>query len=160
MNKFFKGVVIEELEQEKSKSPAITPFFWIKQITVDKNDWNTFSETEKKVFNPFLIHKALSYNRYYLPIVELAMTYSMPNDKLYDFYKDVIPQKQMWNKWVKSNIKWDEEEIKALAQYFECGTHEVKDFYTLLDLKDKSIILNEIKGFEDKKKRKKKNDKK
>ena len=84
------------------------------------------------------------------------MTYSMPNDKLYDFYKDVIPQKQMWNKWVKTNIKWDEEEIKALTQYFECGTHEVKDFYTLLDLKDKSIILNEIKGFEGKVKKKKK----
>jgi hypothetical protein len=156
INKFFKGVIDEPKILEKEKSKAITPFFWIKQITVDKNEWSSFSETEKKVFNPFLIHKALSYNKYYLPIVEIAMAYPMPNDKLYDFYKDVIPQKQMFNKWVKSNIQWDEEEIKALAQYFECGTHEVKDFYTLLDLKDKSIILNEIKGFESKKKVKKK----
>ena len=156
ISKFFKGVIDEPKILEKEKSKAITPFFWIKQITVDKNEWSSFSETEKKVFNPFLIHKALSYNKYYLPIVEIAMAYPMPNDKLYDFYKDVIPQKQMFNKWVKSNIQWDEEEIKALAQYFECGTHEVKDFYTLLDLKDKSIILNEIKGFESKKKVKKK----
>lgn len=156
ISKFFKGVIDEPKTIEKGKGKAITPFFWIKQITVDKNEWNSFSETEKKVFNPFLIHKALSYNKYYLPIVELAMAYPMPNDKLYDFYKDVIPKKQMFNKWVKSNIQWDEEEIKALAQYFECGTHEVKDFYTLLDLKDKSIILNEIKGFESKKKAKKK----
>lgn len=156
INKFFKGVIDEPKILEKEKSKAITPFFWIKQITVDKNEWSSFSETEKKVFNPFLIHKALSYNKYYLPIVEIAMAYPMPNDKLYDFYKDVIPQKQMFNKWVKSNIQWDEEEIKALSQYFECGTHEVKDFYTLLDLKDKSIILNEIKGFELKKKVKKK----
>ncbi len=138
----------------------MSPFDWLKQITVEKKPWDSFSDEDKDGFNAFIINKALSYNQHYIPIVEMAMTYPMPNDKLYDFYKDAIPKKQVWNKWIKSNIKWDEEEIKALANYFECGTKDVKDFYSLLDVESKSIILNEINGFEGKPKKKRKSKKK
>lgn len=132
----------------------MSPFDWLKQITVEKKPWDSFSDEDKDGFNAFIINKALSYNQHYIPIVEMAMTYPMPNDKLYDFYKDAIPKKQVWNKWIKSNVKWDEEEIKTLANYFECGTKDVKDFYSLLDIESKSIILNEINGFEGKPKKK------
>ena len=94
----------------------------------------------------------LSFNKDYIQVVEMAMMYSMPPDKLYDFYKDIIPKKPMWNKWIKSTISWNEEELQSIAIYFECGTREVKDFLDLLALDDKVIILNEIKGFEKKKK--------
>lgn len=87
------------------------------------------------------------------------MLYPMPPDKLYDFYKDIIPKKPMWNKWVKSNVKWDEDEIQVLATYFECGTREVKEFLDLLSLEEKNVILLELKGFEGKTKTKKKNGK-
>jgi hypothetical protein len=138
----------------------LSPFDWLKQITVEKKPWDTFSDEDKDGFNAFIINKALSYNQYYIPIVEMAMTYPMPNDKLYDFYKDAIPKKQVWNKWIKSNVKWDEDEINALAQYFECGTKDVKDFYSLLDVPTKDIILKEINGFEGKPKKKRKSKKK
>ena len=138
----------------------MSPFDWLKQITVEKREWDSFTEEDRDGFNAFIINKALSYNQHYIPIVEMAMTYPMPNDKLYDFYKDAIPKKQVWNKWIKSNIKWDEEEIKALANYFECGTKDVKDFYSLLDVPTKDIILNEINGFQGKPKKKRKSKKK
>ena len=138
---------------------AFTPFDWLKQITVTKKPWDSFTDEDKVGFNAFIINKALSYNQQYIPIVEIAMAYPMPNDKLYDFYKDVIPQKQMWNKWIKSNVKWDEEEITILAQYFECGTREIKECYFLLESFDKGSIVLEVKGFNGKVKKKKKNDK-
>ena len=138
----------------------MSPFDWLKQITVEKREWDSFTEEDRDGFNAFIINKALSYNQHYIPIVEMAMTYPIPNDKLYDFYKDAIPKKQVWNKWIKSNVKWDEEEIKTLANYFECGTKDVKDFYSLLDIESKSIILNEINGFESKPKKKRKSKKK
>jgi hypothetical protein len=139
---------------------AFSPFDWLKQITVNKQPWDSFTDEDKAGFNAFIINKALSYNQQYIPIVEIAMAYPMPNDKLYDFYKDVIPQKQMWNKWIKSNVKWDEEEITILAQYFECGTREIKECYSLLESFDKGSIILEVKGFDGKVKKKKKNDKK
>ena len=128
------------------------PFEWLKQITVEKRDWSSFTEEEQDGFNAFIINRALSFNKDYIQVVEMAMMYSMPPDKLYDFYKDIIPKKPMWNKWIKSTISWNEEELQSIAIYFECGTREVKDFLDLLALDDKVIILNEIKGFEKKKK--------
>ena len=130
----------------------MTPFDWLKQITVEKRDWSSFTEEEQDGFNAFIINRALSFNKDYIQVVEMAMMYSMPPDKLYDFYKDIIPKKPMWNKWIKSTISWNEEELQSIAIYFECGTREVKDFLDLLALDDKVIILNEIKGFEKKKK--------
>jgi hypothetical protein len=130
----------------------MTPFDWLKQITVEKRDWSSFSEEEQSGFNSFIINKALSFNKSYVQVVEMAMLYPMPPDKLYDFYKDIIPKKPMWNKWVKSNVNWNDEELQILATYFECSTREVKEFLDLLSLEEKNVILLELKGFEGKKK--------
>jgi hypothetical protein len=88
------------------------------------------------------------------------MLYPLPNEKLYQFYCNMLPKKPIWNKWIKSNVKWDEEEIKTLAQYFECGTREIKDSLENLDSPTKDVILLELKGIDGKPKKKKKNDKK
>lgn len=159
MSSFFEGTNIKKtIEDVKEK--IFTPFDWLKEITVTKSDWSSFTSKQKEAFNAFIINKTLSFNPQYLPIVEMAMMYPMPNDKLYDFYKDIIPKKQIWNKWIKSNAKWDDEEIATLAEYFECGTREVKEFYSFLEKDQKTIILDELKGFDGKKKKIKKHDKK
>jgi hypothetical protein len=132
----------------------MSPFEWVKEITVEKRDWSSFTEEEQSGFNSFIINKALSFNKSYIQIVEMAMLYPMPPDKLYDFYKDIIPKKPMWNKWVKPNISWNDEELQLLAIYFECSTREVKDFIELLVDEDKNIILNELKGIDKKPKKK------
>ena len=130
------------------------PFEWLKMITVEKRDWSSFTEEEQSGFNSFIINKALSFNKNYIQVVEMAMMYPIPPDKLYDFYKDIIPKKPMWNKWVKSNVNWIDEELQILATYFECGTREVKDFFEILSLEEKNVILLELKGVDKKPKKK------
>jgi hypothetical protein len=132
----------------------MTPFDWLKQITVEKREWSSFTEEEQSGFNSFIINKALSFNKSYIQVVEMAMLYPMPPDKLYDFYKDVIPKKPMWNKWIKPNTSWNDEELQLLAIYFECGTREVKDFIEILSLEEKDVILLELKGVDKKPKKK------
>ena len=132
----------------------MTPFDWLKQITVEKREWNSFTEDEQSGFNGFIINKAHSFNKDYIQIVEMAMTYPMPPQKLYEFYKDVIPKKPMWNKWIKSQEQFNEEELKFISEYFECSQRESKDIVTLLDSQEKDVILLEVKGLEnDKQKR-------
>lgn len=138
----------------------MSPFDWIKQITCEKRDWDSFTDEDKEGFVPFIINKALSYNKDYIQIVEMAMYYSMPHDKLYDFYKDVIPKKPIWNKWIKSQVSFDEQELQLIAEYFECSLREAKDIVNLLDFQDKNLILLEVKGLDDKPKKSKKSKKK
>ena len=80
----------------------------------------------------------------------------MPPDKMYDFYKDVIPKKKTWSKYIKSNLKYDTEQIETLAKYFQCSTREIKDYLNILEKQEIDVILNEIYGYN----KKKKNDKK
>lgn len=134
----------------------MTPFDWVKCITVTKQPWDTFTDEDKDSFNAFIINKTLSFNKDYIQVIEIAMLYPLPNEKLYQFYCNMLPKKAIWNKWIKSNVKHNEEEVKTLAEYFECSTREVKDFLENLDSSTKSIILLELKGVEDKPKKKKK----
>jgi hypothetical protein len=133
-----------------------TPFDWLKQITVEKREWDSFTEDEQNGFNAFIINKALSFNKDYIQVVEMAMTYPMPPNKLYDFYKDIIPKKSLWNKWIKSQVNFDEQELQFIAEYFECSTREAKDFIDLLEDQEKDLILLTVKGFDDKPKKIKK----
>ena len=138
----------------------MTPFDWIKCITVTKQPWESFTDEDREGFNAFIINKALSFNKDYIQVVEIAMLYPLTNEKLYQFYCKMLPKKQIWNKWVKSSKNHNEEEIKTLADYFECSTREIKDSLENLDSLAKDVILLEVKGLEDKPKKKKKNDKK
>jgi len=104
----------------------MTPFDWVKQITVEKREWNSFTEEEQSNFNPFII---------------------------YEFYRDVIPKKPIWSKWVKGQVNFDEEELKFISEYFECSQRESKDIVNLLDSQVKDIILLEVKGLKDDKKK-------
>lgn len=135
----------------------MTVFDWVNMITFDKREWDSFTEVEQSAFNPYIINRVLSMTKNYIPIVEMAQTYPMPNEKLYDFYKDVIPKKKVWSKYIKSTLKYDNEQIDTLSKYFECSTREIKDYLNILEKKEIDVILNEINGYS---KKKKKNDKK
>lgn len=137
----------------------MTPFDWVKQITVTKQPWDSFSDSDKDSFNSFIINRALSMHPPYIQVVEMAMTYQMPAKSLYQFYCDVIPKQTVWAKWVKASSTWNEDELKTMATYFECSQREAKDIIDLLEVSEKDVILLEVKGFEGKPK-KKKNDKK
>ncbi len=134
----------------------MTVFDWVNMITFEKREWDSFTETDQSAFNPFIVNRVLSMTKEYIPIVGMAQTYPMPNDKLYDFYKDVIPKKKTWSKYIKSNLKYDTEQIETLAKYFQCSTREIKDYLNILEKQEIDVILNEIYGYN----KKKKNDKK
>ena len=123
----------------------MTPFDWVKQITVEKREWNSFTEEEQSNFNPFIINKALSFNKDYIQVVEMAMVYPMPPQKLYEFYRDVIPKKPIWSKWVKGQVNFDEEELKFISEYFECSQRESKDIVkTFQEMKFRTWVVSRI----------------
>jgi hypothetical protein len=39
---------------------AFSPFDWLKQITVTKKPWDSFTDEDRAGFNAFIINKALS----------------------------------------------------------------------------------------------------
>jgi hypothetical protein len=129
-------------------------FDWLKQITYEKQSWDSFTEEDKVSFNPYMIHRFLSMNPEYIEFVNLIQNIPYTEkEKIYKLYLYMIPKKNMFLKYIKSTrTKTKEELLQHLASYYECSLREADEYYHMLHndtikgiLKKKGIDDKEIK---------------
>jgi hypothetical protein len=90
-------------------------FDWIKEITLSKRKWSSFSEDDRASFNVFMTHRYLSMNQEYIDIVNYIQTIPYTEkEKIYRVYCDMIPKKNVWLKYIKPTKKRTSD---ALLQY-------------------------------------------
>ena len=106
-------------------------FDWLKQITYEKQSWDSFTEEDKTSFNPYLIHRFLSMNPEYIEFVNLIQNIPYTEkEKIYKLYLYMIPKKNMFLKYIKSNrTKTKEELLQHLASHYECSLREAYEYY-------------------------------
>ena len=92
----------------------MTIFDWINQITLKKGKWDSFSETDQKKFQTYIINRFLSMNMYWIDIVNQLQKYTMGlplrTKDVYNLYCDLIPKKKR-NLANKSNLNKSEMEL-------------------------------------------------
>ena len=129
-------------------------FDWLKQITYEKQSWDSFTEEDKTSFNPYMIHRFLSMNPEYIEFVNLIQNIPYTEkEKIYKLYLYMIPKKNMFLKYIKSNrTKTKEELLQHLASHYECSLREAYEYYhmhhsdTIKDiLKKRGVDDKEIK---------------
>jgi hypothetical protein len=129
-------------------------FDWLKQITHEKQSWDSFTEEDKASFNPYMIHRFLSMNPEYIEFVNLIQNIPYTEkEKIYKLYLYMIPKKNMFLKYIKSTkTKTREELLQHLASYYECSLREADEYYHMLHndtikgiLKKKGVDDKEIK---------------
>ena len=129
-------------------------FDWLKQITYEKQSWDSFTEEDKTSFNPYMVHRFLSMNPEYIEFVNLIQNIPYTEkEKIYKLYLYMIPKKNMFLKYIKSSrAKTREELLQHLASYYECSLREADEYYHMLHndtikgiLKKKGIDDKEIK---------------
>jgi len=135
----------------------MTIFDWLKQITYNKGDWDSFSDDDKKSWNNYMIHRFLSMNPDYIEVVNIVQKYQYLTDKqLYTIYKNLIPKRNVFLKYIKGKKdKTSAEDIKYLADYFECSTREIKEYIDIVPKEELANILDNFKVTTSKKKIKK-----
>ena len=124
----------------------ITLFNWLDNITVGKQDWGSFEETDRESFNPYIIHRFVSMYEPYVDLVNIAQRIpSVEKEKIYLLYKNMLPKKKIFFKYVKSNYKSSNDELVAkLADYFSCSLGEAEEYSTLLDRTGVESILSKM----------------
>tara|TARA_R110001592_G_scaffold6988_4_gene38855 strand:+ start:1070 stop:1516 length:447 start_codon:yes stop_codon:yes gene_type:complete len=128
------------------RKPIKNVWGWLEEITLTKSPSNSFSEEEWGHFNAYTLHKALSMNLNYLDIANLAQKFN-PQDKsqIYSFYKEFIPKKKTWSKWIKSQMKSPNKElVEHLSFYFETSKREAISHIKLLDKPEILRILHNV----------------
>jgi hypothetical protein len=126
-------------------------FDFLKQITYEKQSWDSFTEEDKASFNPYLIHRFLSMNPEYIEFVNLIQNIPYAEkEKIYKLYLYMIPKKNMFLKYIKSTrTKTKEELLQHLASHYECSLREAGEYYHMLHSDTIKGILKK-RGIEDK----------
>lgn len=124
----------------------MTIFDWLKEITYNKSKWESFTEEDKKSFEPYMIHRFLSMNPEYIEFVNLVQTFPYSDkEKIYSIYLYMIPKNNMFFKYIKSSKKKKQESLlKHIANYFECSFGEAEEYIDILRESGVKSILTSL----------------
>ena len=133
----------------KDKTKSI--FDWLDEITLYKSPTSDFTVKDWERFNSYMIHRFISFNRYYTELTNLAQSLPPQNKKqVYNLYKEMIPKGKSYFKYIKSKTKQPNKElIDKLTSYFKLGSSEIITYISILNKNDLTNILKEM-GVEDK----------
>jgi hypothetical protein len=126
-------------------------FEWLNEITVNKSPLDIISDESWDTWNSYMVHRYVSMNQDYIDIVNLVQKINPQNKKqIYSIYKEMIPKKKMWLKYIKNEAKKDQKELEEyIAKYFDCSLGEAEHYIDILRGTGVREILNEM-GIESK----------
>lgn len=126
-------------------------FDWLKEINSTKSHPDSFTEQDWDIWNSYMVHRFLSMNVDFLPLVNEVQKITPTNKKeIYSIYREYIPKNNKWSKYIKSKVKQRNSElIDYLVSYFNISRREVKEYLNLLGDKEVTKILSQL-GVEEK----------
>jgi|TARA_R110000765_G_scaffold69046_2_gene133673 hypothetical protein len=126
-------------------------FGWLDEITVKKSHPNSFSEASWDKWNSYMIHRYVSMNMGYIDIVNYVQkTNPQSKKQIYTIYREMIPRKKLWLKYIKNEKKRNYKELaEYIAEYLDCGLGEADHYVDILKKEGCKDILFRM-GIEDK----------
>ena len=129
----------------------MTVFNWLEEITVKKTPSNNFTQQDWDDWNSYMVHRFLSMNMSYIDIVNFVQNINPQNKKeIYTIYREMIPKRKIWNKYIKNQNKKDSKELaKIIANKLSIGSDEASSYIHILGKDGITEILGDL-GFEKK----------
>ena len=129
----------------------MTVFNWLEEITVKKTPPNDFTQEDWDDWNSYMVHRFLSMNINYIDIVNFVQSINPQNKKeIYTIYREMIPKRKVWNKYIKNQNKKDSKELaKIIADKLLIGCNEANLYIPILGKNKVTELLNDL-GYEKK----------
>ena len=129
----------------------MTVFNWLEEITVKKTLPNNFTQQDWDDWNSYMVHRFLSMNMSYIDIVNFVQNINPQNKKeIYTIYREMIPKRKVWNKYIKNQNKKDSKELATvIANKLSIGSDEASSYIPILGKDGITEILGDL-GYEKK----------
>lgn len=130
----------------QSKKQIKNIFGWLEEITVNKSPLSSISDESWDTWNSYMVHRYVSMNQDYIDIANLVQKINPQNKKqIYSIYKEMIPKRKMWLKYIKNEAKKEQKELEEyVAKYFDCSLGEAEHYIDILRGTGVKSILNEM----------------
>lgn len=137
------GKTFKQTEVSKSKEL----FDFLNGITADQSThfFDTLTDSEKKKYKSsrYMIHRFLSMNVNYLPIVDVLQQYTnVPDRQHYLFLTNMIPKGKQYNKYIKGSKeeKYEKWLVELVTKHFEISSAEALEYIEIYYLHNKGAL--------------------
>ena len=127
------------------KTKQFNIFGWLKEITLNKSNWSSFTDEQKEQFIPYMVNRFLSMSPDYIDIVNIAQKIPYTEkEKIYNTYKNLIPKKNIYLKYIKSSTPtYPQKLLEYVANFAECSQKEAKEYIPLIGKDNvKNVLIN------------------
>jgi hypothetical protein len=125
----------------KEKSISIIDF--IKNITINKVPWESYSENDVKAFSSYMITQWMSMNYNTVEFVNELQRYLGILDKreYYKLFMYAFPKVSIYIQYIKSKSekKYDNDLLSLLSKYYEISNSDVRDYLDIFLKNDENI---------------------
>jgi hypothetical protein len=117
-----------------SKKHIPTVWKWLDEIVYFKTPIENISEESWDNWNSYTVNRSISMNQNFIELVNFVQTVPYDNkQQIYLIYKEMIPKRKMFFKWIKSNTKKKPTTlVEYVEKYFECGLGEAEEYIDIL----------------------------
>ena len=124
----------------------MTVFNWLEEITVKKTLPNNFTQQDWDDWNSYMVHRFLSMNMSYIDIVNFVQNINPQNKKeIYTIYREMIPKRKVWNKYIKKQNKKDSKELATvIANKLSIGSDEASSYIPILGKDGITEMLSDL----------------
>jgi len=124
----------------------MTPFDFLKKVHDKKLKWEDLTEDQQKVYNTFIINKALSFNSNYLDIINRIQHYTPTTKESFKYFQSMTSNKFRYNKWIKGEKtkSYNSNLLVIVSEYFECSCKQAEEYLNVLGKKDTKLLLKSI----------------
>jgi hypothetical protein len=131
---------------EKGKKDINDIFGWLEEITVKKSHPHSFSSKSWEKWNSYMIHRWISQNPDYIDIANFTQKINPQNkQQIYSIYRDIIPKKKVWNKYIKNqNKSFKLDLVSYISQYYQCGFKDAAEYILILGKEGVGYVLEKM----------------
>ena len=124
----------------------MTVFNWLEEITVKKTLPNNFTQQDWDDWNSYMVHRFLSMNMSYIDIINFVQNINPQNKKeIYTIYREMIPKRKVWNKYIKNQNKKDSKELATvIANKLSIGSDEASSYIPILGKDGITEMLSDL----------------
>jgi len=117
-------------------------FDHLKAITNPKADLDFSDPAVAKDYDCYMMNRYISMCETFLPICAQMNMFEVPKAQHYNYYKSLLPQRQIFFQYIKKEKDFTWEEKKILAKHFGANLRKIDDMIDMMDEKETKEILN------------------
>ncbi len=126
---------------------SATIFDFIDGVTHKKKEWNKWSETDQKLFSPFIVNRWLSMRMDLVDLVNTLQKYTIGTltpKMTYRLYYEVMPSSKGFAKYVKGSKedKFNTKLINQVAEHYQISKSEATEYIELMDQSSCAKLLS------------------